>query len=55
VQLVWTDDFAHWPWDREWNHGRRRQPVFGIRTPLPGYIPCGTRRQCRLYPVILKW
>jgi hypothetical protein len=36
LQLVWTDDFQHWPWDRGWSHGRRRQPVFGIRTPLPG-------------------
>ena len=36
VQLVWTDDFSRWPWDRGWSHGRRCQPVFGIRSPLPG-------------------
>ncbi|MBX9640953.1 MAG: DUF4262 domain-containing protein [Mycobacteriaceae bacterium] len=35
-QLVWTDDRRHWPWDREWSHGRRRQPVLGIRTRLTG-------------------
>lgn len=35
-QLVWTDDRGHWPWDRRWSHGRRRQPVLGIRTPLTG-------------------
>ncbi len=35
-QLVWTDDARHWPWDRGWSHGRRRQPVLGIRTPLTG-------------------
>ena len=34
-QLVWTDDRRHWPWDRAWGHGRRRQPVLGMRTPLP--------------------
>ena len=36
VQLVWTDDFRHWPWDPGWSHGRRRQPVFGIRSPVLG-------------------
>ncbi len=36
VQLVWTDDFRHWPWDPGWSHGRRRQPVFGIRSPVSG-------------------
>ncbi|MHA7648677.1 DUF4262 domain-containing protein [Mycobacterium sp. ML4] len=35
-QLVWTDDRRHWPWDHGWSHGRRRQPVLGIRTPLTG-------------------
>lgn len=35
-QLVWTDDRRHWPWDRGWSHGRRRQPVLGVRTPLRG-------------------
>ena len=34
-QLVWTDDRRHWPWDRGWSHGRRRQPVLGMRTPFP--------------------
>ncbi len=32
-QLVWTDERRHWPWDRGWSHGRRRQPVLGVRTP----------------------
>ena len=36
LQLVWTDDFRRWPWDRGWSHGRRRQPVFGVRSPVPG-------------------
>lgn len=31
MQLVWTDDDRHWPWDRGWSQGRRRQPVFGVR------------------------
>lgn len=35
-QLVWTDDRRRWPWDRGWGHGRRRQPVLGVRTPLAG-------------------
>jgi hypothetical protein len=34
-QLVWTDDHRRWPWDRGWSHGRRRQPVLGVRTLLP--------------------
>lgn len=34
-QLVWADDHRRWPWDRGWRHGRRRQPVLGVRTPLP--------------------
>lgn len=32
-QLVWADDAGRWPWDRGWGHGRRRQPVLGIRGP----------------------
>lgn len=35
LQLVWTDDKSHWPWDRGWSHGRRRQPVFGVRAQAP--------------------
>ena len=35
LQLVWTDDRRHWPWDRGWSHGRRRQPVLGLRSPVP--------------------
>jgi len=35
LQLVWTDDFEVFPWDRGWADGRRRQPVFGRRCPLP--------------------
>lgn len=35
-QLVWTDDRRLWPWDRGWSHGRPRQPVLGLRTPLTG-------------------
>ncbi len=33
LQLVWTDDERHWPWDRGWSNGRRQQPVFGVRDP----------------------
>lgn len=33
-QLVWTDERRHWPWDPGWSHGRRRQPVFGVRAPI---------------------
>ena len=36
LQLVWADDFRRWPWDRGWSDGRRWQPVFGIRSPVPG-------------------
>ena len=33
LQLVWTDDERHWPWDRGWSRGRRlQQPVFGVRS-----------------------
>ena len=35
LQLVWADNVGRWPWDQGWGHGRRRQPVFGIRGPLP--------------------
>lgn len=35
LQLVWTDDRRHWPWDRGWAHGRRRQPVLGRRCTRP--------------------
>lgn len=31
LQLVWADDRGRWPWDPGWGHGRRRQPVLGIR------------------------
>lgn len=31
LQLVWTDDGRHWPWDRGWSRGRRCQPVLGRR------------------------
>jgi hypothetical protein len=31
LQLVWADDRGRWPWAAGWGHGRRRQPVLGIR------------------------
>ena len=31
LQLVWTDDRGRWPWAAGWGHGRRRQPVLGVR------------------------
>jgi Domain of unknown function (DUF4262) len=34
-QIVWVDNAGRWPWDRGWGHGRRRQPVLGIRSALP--------------------
>lgn len=34
LQLVWADEAGRWPWDRGWGHGRRRQPVLGIRGPV---------------------
>ncbi|CDP86186.1 hypothetical protein BN975_02751 [Mycolicibacterium farcinogenes] len=33
-QLVWADDHGRWPWDPGWSHGRRRQPVLGVRKML---------------------
>jgi hypothetical protein len=35
LQLVWADDRGRWPWDPGWGHGRRRQPVLGVRPPWP--------------------
>jgi hypothetical protein len=35
LQLVWADDRGRWPWDAGWGHGRRRQPVLGVRSPVP--------------------
>ena len=34
LQLVWADNWGRFPWDANWSHGRRRQPVLGTRTPL---------------------
>jgi Domain of unknown function (DUF4262) len=34
LQPVWADERGRWPWDAGWGHGRRRQPVLGVRTPL---------------------
>jgi hypothetical protein len=31
LQLVWADERGRWPWAAAWGHGRRRQPVLGIR------------------------
>lgn len=31
LQLVWADDRDRWPWEPGWGHGRRRQPVLGVR------------------------
>jgi Domain of unknown function (DUF4262) len=33
LQLVWADDRGRWPWDAGWGHGRRSQPVLGVRIP----------------------
>ncbi len=30
-QVVWADEFGHWPWSAKFNHARRRQPVLGVR------------------------
>ncbi len=35
LQLVWADDNGRLPWERGWSHGRRRQPVLGMRAPIP--------------------
>jgi Domain of unknown function (DUF4262) len=35
MQLVWPDDHGRWPWDAQWNDGRGRQPVLGVRHRLP--------------------
>lgn len=35
LQLVWADDKKRLPWERGWGHGRRRQPVLGMRAPIP--------------------
>ena len=34
LQLVWADNHGRLPWDPWWSHGRRSQPVFGLRTML---------------------
>jgi hypothetical protein len=31
-QLVWADGRGRWPWQAGWGHGRRRQPVLGVRS-----------------------
>jgi hypothetical protein len=31
-QLVWADSRGRWPWQAGWGHGRRRQPVLGVRS-----------------------
>lgn len=36
LQLVWADGKGCWPWDARWGHGRRRQPVLGVRADCPG-------------------
>ncbi|MDV3124956.1 DUF4262 domain-containing protein [Mycobacterium sp. 21AC1] len=35
LQLVWADARGRWPWDAGWGHGRRRQPVLGVRAQVP--------------------
>lgn len=35
LQMVWADDKGRWPWDSGWGHGRRRQPVLGVRPDWP--------------------
>jgi hypothetical protein len=32
LQLVWADTRGRWPWQPGWGHGRRRQPVLGVRS-----------------------
>ncbi|CAN5379848.1 hypothetical protein BH10ACT9_BH10ACT9_41360 [soil metagenome] len=34
LQLVWSDNHGRFPWERYWDHGRRRQSVLGARTPV---------------------
>lgn len=34
LQLVWSDEQGRLPWDPEWA-GHRRQPVLGVRAPIP--------------------
>jgi hypothetical protein len=35
LQLVWADARGRFPWESGWGHGRRRQPVLGVRSPIP--------------------
>jgi hypothetical protein len=40
LQLVWADSRGRWPWEVGWGHGRRRQPVLGVRSePFLGRGP----------------
>jgi hypothetical protein len=34
LQLVWADPHRRFPWEPGWSHGRRRQPVLGVRSPI---------------------
>jgi hypothetical protein len=31
VQLVWTDMYGRWPWDKQFDFDGLRQPVLGSR------------------------
>jgi len=31
VQLVWTDMYGRWPWDKQFDFDGLRQPVLGVR------------------------
>jgi hypothetical protein len=35
LQLVWADTRGRFPWEPGWGQGRRRQPVLGVRSPIP--------------------
>lgn len=37
LQLVWADERRRFPWEAGWGHGRRRQPVLGLRAPWPNW------------------
>jgi hypothetical protein len=34
VQLVWTDMYGRWPWDKQFDFDGLRQPVLGVRSKV---------------------
>ena len=54
MQLVWADDRGRWPWSADFDDGRQRQAVLGVRGPSSVASCAASSRGAERIAVVLR-